>query len=524
MLGDEVRAGRFLTRCTALHQRGFAAADVGPTDDAGLLHRQVHYTNLDPSDALKFLWADRIEPIVKRAIFVIVVLALAAVGGVFAYQTAARQRDHAALLTRGDTALRDDQAFAAIEAYSGAIALRPDSMLAYLRRGQTYQHRGDRGDLEASVRDFRTAATLDPTATRPLEALGDALYQLQRYARAADAYERYLRLDDRSARVNYRLALSRYRERDTDAALTALREAVRLDDRMADAHYLLGVCLRDKHNAPDALRAFERAVALEPGVIPAREELADLYGEMGRGAEELEQLQVLAGLDRDHAARQVAVGMAHARTGHWDLAVLTLGGALERNPNEPEIYRALGQVWLQRPRDDRAFLSKAREALERAASSPAATSEALTLYGRALLEEGDVEGAERALQQATTRYPIDPAAFLLYSATAEKQNHLDPARQALIQYGGLSESDTDFVPRATRIAALSIRLNEPRIAVEWLDRAVSTSPSDVRLLAALADAQLRGGDHTAAQATVARALDKEPKNPQLVALAKRITK
>src|SRR5207245_11660671 len=207
--------------------------------------------------------------------FVIGVLALAAVGGVFAYQTAARQRDHAALLTSGDTALRDDQAFAAIEAYSGAIALRPDSMLAYLRRGQTYQHRGDRGDLEASVRDFRTAATLDPTATRPLEALGDALYQLQRYARAADAYERYLRLDDRSAPVNYRLALSRYRERDTDAALTALREAVRLDDRMADAHYLLGVCLRDKHNAPDALRAFERAVALEPGVIPAREALAD---------------------------------------------------------------------------------------------------------------------------------------------------------------------------------------------------------------------------------------------------------
>jgi tetratricopeptide (TPR) repeat protein len=458
---------------------------------------------------------------VKRAIVAIVVLALAAVGGVFAYQTAARQRDHAALLTHGDNAFRDDQTFAAIEAYSGAIALRPDSMLAYLRRGQTYQRRGDRGDLEAAARDFRTAAALDPTATRPLEALGDVLYQLQRYARAGDAYERYLKLDDRSARVTYRLALSRYRERDADAALAALRAAVRLDDRMADAHYVLGVCLRDTHNTPDALRAFERAVALEPGMIPAREELADLYGEMDRRAEELEQLQVIAGLDRDNVARQVAVGMAHARAGHWDLAVLTLGGALERNPNEPEIYRALGQVWLERPRDDRAFLSKAREALERVASSPTATSEVLTLYGRALLQEGDVEGAERALQQATTRYPIDPAALALYSATAEKQSHFDAARQALIQYGGLSSSDTDFVPRATRIAALSIRLNEPQIAVEWLDRAASTSPHDVPLLVALADAQIRSGDRTAAQGTVARALDKEPKNPQLLALARR---
>src|SRR3954468_9731214 len=107
------------------------------------------------------------------------------------------QRKYSALLTRGDTALRDDQSFNAIEAYSGAIALRPDSMLAYLRRGQTYQRRGDRGDLERAARDFRTAARLDPTAPRPLEALGDVLFQLQRYERAEDAYDKCLRLDDR---------------------------------------------------------------------------------------------------------------------------------------------------------------------------------------------------------------------------------------------------------------------------------------------------------------------------------------
>ena len=30
---------------------------------------------------------------------------------------------------------------------------------------------------------------------------------------------------------------------------------------------------------------------------------------------------------------------------------MTLGGALERHPTEPEIYRALGKVWLDRPRE-----------------------------------------------------------------------------------------------------------------------------------------------------------------------------
>jgi tetratricopeptide (TPR) repeat protein len=456
----------------------------------------------------------------KRAIFVLTVVALAVAGGAAAYQAVA-QRNYRALLTRGDNALRDEVTFNAIEAYSGAIAVRPDSMLAYLRRGQTYQRRGDKGDLEAAARDFRIAARLDPTATRPLEALGDVLFQSQQYARAAEAYQRFVRLDDRSARVSYKLALARYRDRDTGGATAALKDALRLDDKVADAHYLLGLCLREEDRVPEAMRAFERALALAPGLIPAREELADLYGALGKHTEELEQLQMIAGLDRDHVSRQVAIGLAHARAGHWDLAVLTLGGALERSPNEPEIYRALGKVWLERPRDDRAFLSKAREALERVASSPAATSETLTLYGRALLQEGDVDGAEHALQQATLRFPVDPQAFVLYASTAEKQSHLEPARQALIQYGGLTANDADLVSRATRIASLSLRLNDPDTAVRWLTQAVSSNPNDVRLLTSLADAQIRAGRRDAAQTTVAHALERDPHNPALLLLARR---
>src|SRR5438876_11206365 len=127
-----------------------------------------------------------------------VVLAVAGVAGAVTYQAAARDRDYRALLARGDSALRDEQTFGAIEAYSGAIALRPDSMLAHLRRGETYQRRGE---LDEAARDFRTAAALDPTATRPLEALGDVSYQLQRFERAAEAYARDLGLDARSAGV-----------------------------------------------------------------------------------------------------------------------------------------------------------------------------------------------------------------------------------------------------------------------------------------------------------------------------------
>src|SRR5690349_18734195 len=179
----------------------------------------------------------------KRAIFAVFVVIATAVVAAFAYQTAARQRDYRTLLRRGDAALSDDQTFGAIEAYSGAIALRPDSMLAYLRRGETYQRRGDREDLDAAARDLRKAAALDPTATRPLEELGDVLYQLQRYDRAADAFAACLKVDDRSARMSHKLALAQYRAGNVDGAIAAVTQALRLDDRLAEAHYLLGVCL-----------------------------------------------------------------------------------------------------------------------------------------------------------------------------------------------------------------------------------------------------------------------------------------
>src|SRR5438270_6715186 len=105
----------------------------------------------------------------RRVIASLIVLVVAAAGAALAYQVAARQRDYRVLVARGDAALRDDQTFAAIEAYSGAIALRPDSMLAYLRRGEAYRRRAERGDLEAAARDLRHASLLDPSATRPLE-------------------------------------------------------------------------------------------------------------------------------------------------------------------------------------------------------------------------------------------------------------------------------------------------------------------------------------------------------------------
>ena len=122
-------------------------------------------------------------------------------------------------------------------------------MVAYLKRGDSYRLRGE---LEAALRDLRAAAEVDPTATRPLELLGDVNASLHRYDRAQDAYRRFVMLDDRAPRVLYKLALASVRNGQAASAVDPLRRALALDDQFAEAHYLLGVSLRAQAHDDDA--------------------------------------------------------------------------------------------------------------------------------------------------------------------------------------------------------------------------------------------------------------------------------
>ncbi len=458
----------------------------------------------------------------KRLVIVFLLVALTGAAGTVAWTVASKDREFRRLLVQGDAALAEDQAYVAIEAFSGALALRPDSVVAHLKRGEAYRRRGE---LNAALRDLRAAATLDPSATRPRELLGDVEYALYRYARAAEDYSQFISVDDRAPRVLYKLGVSRYRAGDPGGAIPPLRQAIALDVRLAEAHYMLGVCLRATQHVPEARAELQRALDLAPAFIAPREELADLYVSLGRTTQWIEQLEALAALEPSRVERMIAVGVAFAKTGRPGMAVVTLGRAAERYPaQQPTVYTALGRVWLESAelRNDRVALGKAVEALEPVATSAAATGDALALYGRALFLWGDTAGAERILQQATERLPVEPAVFLHLAAASERLGRLLPARDALIRYASLNGDTEEVQSLAAQIADLSLRINEPAVARVWAQRAIDHRSPDSVSLALLADAQWRLGDVTAARNTLATALGRDPNNSTLRALKRKI--
>jgi tetratricopeptide (TPR) repeat protein len=473
---------------------------------------------------------------VKRilAAFLVVILAVVAGYGYFAYR---RDRNYRTLIARGEEALAAGDTFKAIEAFSGAITWKGDSMLGYLKRGETYRRRDQlevaatfgetapRPFLDAALRDLRKAAEIDPLAPRPYELIGDVNNSLRRFDRAADAYRTYLGLDDRSPRVLYKLGLVLYSSGQARAALEPLKQAVRQDADFAEAHYLTGLCARDLRRPREALAALERAMALAPAMLQAREELADLYGRLGRTDDRIAQLEALRALDST-ASRDVALGLAYARAGRTESAIQALGRAVERYPDHGYTYVALGRVWLDaaQSRGDRVELSKALGALENAVKSDD-SSEALMLFGRALLLADDDELAREMLQKATERLPVEPLAFYYLAQAAERNGDIGAARQALLDYHALEGDDPESRRRATlatRIADHSSRLGDHPAAITWYQRAVSAGHADAALFARLGEAQFKTGDLAAARASLTRALDLDPLDRTARALQRRL--
>lgn len=451
----------------------------------------------------------------RRILLLAVIVALAGVSAL-GYATYTREVEYRRLVDRGDRALAGNDLGQAVEAFSGAIALRPDAMLGWYKRGETYRRRGD---LESALRDLRQATTLDPGAVRPLELIGDVLFALERYPRATERYQAVVALDDRSARVFYKLGLSRFREGQVEGAERALRQAIRLQEPLPEAHYLLGLCLVQRGRDAEALAPLRRAVALAPAMFPARESLADLFRRLGRRGDAVKELEALVALEPRRPERIVALALAYDHQGRRELAVQTLGRATRQFDASPLPYTALGRVWLEADHEqpDPVLVDKAVEALARAVARGGA-SEAHTLLGRAWLRRGDLRRAVASLERATATLPVDPDAYALLGDAAERAGRLAVARDALVQASALA-GDADArsaTRRAWKIGVLSARLDDPRAAAYWLERAAASVPDDPSLIVQVAEAQWRIGRPGDAQATIGRGLTRLPQDPRLL--------
>jgi predicted Zn-dependent protease len=100
--------------------------------------------------------------------------------------------------------------------------------------------------------------------------------------------------------------------------------------------------------------------------------------------------------------------------------------------------------------------------------------------------------------------------------------HFEDARQALVRYSSLVDDDRDQPAHAAQIADLSLELNDVATAIRWYEKSEALGPADATQLVRLAEAQIKARRTHDAEATLARALTKDPTNPKATALMRRL--
>lgn len=417
----------------------------------------------------------------RRSSAVTAVVSAIVAGIILGWNTIGQDRAFRALIRDGDAALAAGDTSAAAAAFSGALAIKPDSTVARVKRGDTYRRRGE---LRAALADLTAAGTLDPSATRARELLGDVYLDLGDPTRATEAYRAYLALDERAPLVLVKLAGAELADGEVSAALASARRAIALDDRLAEAHYVEGLALRQADPA-EAARSFSRAIALKPVLIPAREQLGDVLLASGRVKEAAEALDAIAALEPGNPGRAAAVVAVFSAAGKYDSAIKRLERAEEQFPGDPRLEGARGLILLDRAEaeQDRPLRAEAEAALAPLAARERPSPAVLAGMGRARLLAGDAKGAVRWLERATADLPVDAAVLRLLARAATDAGDARATMAALVRHEAIAPGTAWALPHAKRIVEAALQTGDLAVAATWIRRAERQAHDDADVMA-----------------------------------------
>jgi cytochrome c-type biogenesis protein CcmH/NrfG len=189
----------------------------------------------------------------------------------------------------------------AVEIYSKALELAPDSLLAHLGEGLAMKgmQRFDEAEKELSF-CFRR----DPGMAVAFDALAGLYLEAMDYMKLAAVAQQYLQTNPSDYRGYYYLAAAGEHEKDDrQTAEALLTKAIRLNPGFAASFALLGKLLLQDGRAQDAARELEHAIRLRPDYRPAHLYLANAYQKLGRERDAAREFQLVRELNEKESTK-----------------------------------------------------------------------------------------------------------------------------------------------------------------------------------------------------------------------------
>jgi tetratricopeptide (TPR) repeat protein len=149
----------------------------------------------------------------------------------------------------------------ASEAFSRAVAIKPDYAEAHHELGYTLFRQGEYGYAIAALKKART---LRPKYAETHRVLGQAYEAKGDWASAAKAYGEGSFLEPMHALTQYNYGRALKQNGDQDSAIQAFEQAVRLKPEWAAAHYELGLLYLETGESEMAVEEQAKLVELNP--------------------------------------------------------------------------------------------------------------------------------------------------------------------------------------------------------------------------------------------------------------------
>lgn len=163
-------------------------------------------------------------------------------------------------VSKGDSLAHEGNYDEAINAYEEAIAIAPESPLAYLGRGKAFDAKND---YRSAIADFDKVIAMAPDMAAPLmrrglakAASGDAVGALADCVEAA-------KLDPEASGAYFCSGAAWYARGDLKRAVEAFSAAIEIDPKDAANHYARGMAQADGKNYAEAVSDFDQAAKLD---------------------------------------------------------------------------------------------------------------------------------------------------------------------------------------------------------------------------------------------------------------------
>jgi tetratricopeptide (TPR) repeat protein len=189
----------------------------------------------------------------------------------------------------------------AVEVFSQALRIAPDSLLARLGEGLALKgtQRFDLAEKELSL-----CLKLNPQMAVAFDGVASLYIESAEYEKLAGVARQYLQTNPSDYRGYYYLAAAQEHDRrDRQGTEALLRKGIGLNPRFAASYALLGKLLLDGNSAAEAVAELEHAIQLRPDYPPPHLYLATAYKKLGREADAARELQRVRDLNEKQSTR-----------------------------------------------------------------------------------------------------------------------------------------------------------------------------------------------------------------------------